>query len=172
MLYIKETPSNELVISIEANKKEKEKKDVVINIDGKTDHSIYREIVSTYLTEYHRLIIKGSNLNTHIKSIRELIYMLPALEIVEESSSKVVAKSFLDVYNISIKDLIRRMDNIVRSMILDLKNVIDNECDPEILIERDQEINRLCYLIFKILKSAYTDPNVMSTSFRRRIFVL
>ena len=163
LLYINETPQNELLIAKEAKKQEKERREVVINIDGKKPHKIYREIVSTYLTDFHRFIIKGQSLNKNIKDIRKLIYILPALEIVEESSSKVVARSFLDVYDISIKDLIRRMDNIIRSMILDVKNMLGGESIHEIIIERDEDINRLSYLVFKILKSAFTNPDVMTS---------
>ncbi|MBT7902356.1 phosphate uptake regulator PhoU [Candidatus Woesearchaeota archaeon] len=163
MIYITETPDNELSIKLDPNNKEQIRTEVVINIDGKSGHSIYREIVSVYLTEFQRFIIKGTNIHKQIKEIKKIVSSLPALEVVEESLTKVVARSFLDVHNISIKDLIRRIDNIVRAMLLDLQSLIKREITHDVIIERDEEVNRLSFLVFKILKSAFHHPDVMKS---------
>tara|TARA_Y100000310_G_scaffold335143_1_gene416476 strand:- start:661 stop:1611 length:951 start_codon:yes stop_codon:yes gene_type:complete len=160
IVYVNDETNN-LVISTQFKEKQSEKKEIVINVTKKDPQIIAHEIRSAYLNNYYHIIIKGEGLNKVAKSIKEHIVKLVALELIEESSEKIVARSFLNLYDIDLKTIIRRMDNIVRSMMIDTKECLKDATIAENIIDRDEEVNRLSFLVFKILKIAYTDDNVL-----------
>ena len=162
-LYIDES-DNTLRISAQEKKEKPERKEIVIQTDGKSDKRIRREIRSAYLDDYYRIFIKGSNIRSMVAGIKKDVHDLVSLEAIEESQDKIIARSFLDFSDISIRDLIRRIDNITRSMLTDIIESIpaySKDYDTaQILTERDADVNRLTFLIFKVLKSCVKDVNV------------
>jgi len=162
-LYIDED-DNKLNISAEAKKEKPERKEIVIQTDGKSDKRIRREIRSAYLDDYYRIYIKGSNLKAISSTVKKDVHDLVSLEAIEESQDKIIARSFLDFSDISVADLIRRIDNITRSMFSDsIACILEYPADydtAQLLRERDADVNRLAFLVFKILKSSAKDVNV------------
>jgi len=55
------------------------------------------------------------------------------------------------------------MDNILRSMIMDTKECIYKPELVDNILDRDEEVNKLSYFIFKVLKSTYTDKNILKS---------
>jgi len=153
--------NNDLVISNEIKKKETDRGEIVIDIDNKCDRIISRELVAAYINSYNYVIIKGKTLKQKIKFVKSMISGLIALEVVDESSQRLVAKNFLNLHDNELKLLIRRMDNIVRSMICDLKDSMNDNTLIENLVERDKEINKINFLVFKILKAVQNDKTVL-----------
>ena len=162
LLYIKEDIGN-LLISPESKEKTKEKKEIVINVDGKNSVVVDHEITTAYLNNFHMIIIKGKELNKFSKSVKIRITQLVALELIEESSERIVARNFLNMYDIDLKALVRRMDNIIRSMITDTKESVYNNELVNNIVERDLEVNRLSFLVFKILKAANSDDSILKS---------
>jgi phosphate uptake regulator len=153
--------NNNLIIKKEYKEKQNDRRDKLIDIDGRSDRVIYREIASAYLNDYQHVTIRGKSLRDRVKNIKTMISEMIALEVVDESSEKIVAKNFLNIYDTDINLLIRRMDNIVRSMILDAKEAIKDASLVENIIERDKEVNKSNYLISKILKTALNDKDIL-----------
>ena len=61
------------------------------------------------------------------KEVSELV----ALEIVDETSTSIVCRNFVNMSDVNVENLVRRMDNIVRSMLHDLPSALANtEADP------------------------------------------
>ncbi len=162
LLYITEK-KNKLIITTDTNTTTLEKADVVISTQGKQDKEIQHDITSAYMNNFNHIIIKGKNLPKVVKSVKENINSHIALELVDESSERIVARSFLDIHDVDVKLVIRRMDNIIRSMIIDLKEVTKKEEDPTHIIDRDKEVNRLSGLLIKILKTAQQDKTILDT---------
>ncbi len=160
-IYITEQ-DNKLIIQSEYKKKITEKKEKVIDIDSLVDKIIMREIASAYLNNYDYILLKGKTLKKRSKEIKLMISSLIALEVVDESSEKILAKNFLNLQDTDVPLLIRRMDNIVRSMIIDVKQSLTDKSLVENIVERDIEINKLNHLILRVLKTAYTDPSVFN----------
>ncbi len=161
-VFIDET-ENSLIISTHAKKSEAQNREKVIDIDGKPMTVILKEIVSAYINDYQHIILKGNELPRIVKDIKREIISLIALEVIEEHGQKITARSFLNLYDLDMKSLIRRMDNIVRSMILDTKTI---NGDPQLAVainERDLEVNRLHYVILKVLKAAYKKRDVLES---------
>ena len=159
-IYVTEQ-DNKLIIQAEYKKKTKEKREKVVEVDGVVNRILMREIISGYVNDYDYIIIKGKTIRERGKEIKSLISGLIALEVVDESSEKILAKNFLNINDTNLPLLIRRMDNIVRSMLLDLKEAMKDNSIVRNIIERDVEINKLNYLITKVLKAAYKDSSIL-----------
>lgn len=171
LLYITDS-GDKLSITTEVKEKPAEKKEKVICIDGKDERIISREITAAYLDNYDTILIKGSELKKKLKQVKGFITDFIALELIDESSDRIVAKSFLNLYDVDLKVLVRRMDNIVRSMISDTSEVVkDNELIPMIK-DRDREVNRLNFVISKILKVVYSNKDMLRSMKLSEIDVL
>ena len=134
--------------------------DCVIQVDNRNIQSIHHDIVAAYLNNCHHIIIKGTTLTSKVSKIKGWITDLVALEVVEESSDRLVAKSFLNFHDLDLKQLLHRMDNIIRSMIIDAKQ--GKKDVAKYVFLRDYEVNKLFHLIIKILKTAYLDKSLLS----------
>jgi len=161
-VYIDEK-KNTLSMRTELKEKLPENSKIVINIDGKSERIISRDINSAYLDNYHYIIIKGNELKKKTDSIKKMISDLIAIEIIDESSNKIVAKNFLNIYDTEPKVVIRRMDNIIRSMIMDTKDAANDHEIVANIVNRDKGINRLNYLISKIVKVANNDKSILGS---------
>ena len=162
LVYIDDS-SNKLVVSTEFKENVTEKREKVINIDGMDEIVILREINTAYLNNYYYIIIKGDELKKHLRYVKKLISDLVALELVDESSEKIMARSFLNVHDTDLKVLVRRVDNILRSMIIDTKQALNEPSLVEAVVDRDNEVNRLNLLMAKVLKAAYYDKSILTS---------
>lgn len=160
ILHIKET-EKELIITQESEPK-KENKEKTIDITNKPLDVIGREITSAYVNNYSTINITGNNLNENLSEIRRMLHNFVALEIAEQTSNKIIAKDLLNPKEISIQKTIRRMDIIIRSMVEDIVSSFENKHSHESISFRDQDINRLYFLLFRILRSALNDSKISS----------
>lgn len=124
-------------------------KELSINIDNKDINRIYRELTSAYLNNYKSITLFGKDLSKKAKDIRQILNNFVALEIDESTSTKIVARDFLDLSEISPEKIVRKMDNIVRSMFLDITN---NENSS--LSIRDSDINKQYFLVSRLVKAS------------------
>jgi len=157
-VYLDEKVDDLVVASSEYPKKEE--KEVVINIEGKNFDEIRREISNAYIHNNHTIILIGKNIEKISQQIREdIVHNIMALEIVEQTSNKIITKDFLDMDQINIKDLIRQIDIIIRSIMMDSKDVLNKDIYDNIM-ERDKNINRLSFLAFRSIKYLLENPAV------------
>ena len=150
LIYFNQNNENLVLIPKAINKK-KELKSIEIDVSKLNIRDIERKIISYYIQNYNIIRIFGKNLNEKSKDIKDCIQNLMALEIMEETSEKIVAKDFLKMEELSPLDLIKRMDIITRAMLLDT-NKIPEENLLESIYERDRDVNRLTFLVFRILE--------------------
>ncbi|MFQ5475044.1 MAG: AbrB/MazE/SpoVT family DNA-binding domain-containing protein, partial [Candidatus Nanoarchaeia archaeon] len=145
------------LVILPKHKDRKEETSITINVDNQSMKAIRSQIVSSYIQGHHEMIFQGKNLAEHAEDIRESIHNLIALEIMEETSKKIVAKDFLNIRELSVENLIRKMDIIVKEMISDSKQAKDSDVHANIVI-RDSDINRIVYLVFRIIRHLQNNP--------------
>ena len=121
---------------------------------------IRRELISAYLNDYSTIKVKGNNLKNIAANVRQEIQNLMALEIIEQSEDMIITKDFLNVEDISISELIRKMDIIVRSMLLSLKGSLNENKFPTIS-NMDMDINRLFFAVLRTMKRCFANPAIM-----------
>ena len=125
------------------------------------DDTIERKILVAYLKGYEVVEISLSNnqLSYAISRIEKLTKKLVGLEIVEEDVNKIVLQCFIrddyDIYRI-----IKQMDLISRSMYTDAINALysKNKNLALSVIERDNRIDRLYFLLVRLIRSQIINP--------------
>ncbi len=140
--------------------KESEEREISIQIDGKSVRRLQREIISAYINDYKSITLYGEEMKEKAKEIQATIQNLMALEVMEQTSKKIVARDFLNMDNISITNLIRKIDVILRSLLEDCINMFEEDTYDSIY-HRDQDVNRLSFLVFRVIEFGLRNPSFM-----------
>ncbi len=156
-LAIEEKPY-ELVLSARGEGKKK-KSETTINCEGKTLRELKTELIAAYVNNSNIIILKGGNIKDLSASIKPIIYGLVGVEVLEETSSSIVVKDLLEISEVSIDDIVRRMDLLVKSMLDDSTHGDKIES----VQERDKEVNRLSLLSARLFRAATDNPSILKT---------
>lgn len=156
-----------LVLRPKTSKQESEQKEneIIINVDGKTLRHLDKEVISAYINNYRSIILEGSELKKNAKQVQNLIHDLIALEVMEQDSQKIIAKDFLNMEDINVKNIIQKMDIIARAMLEDSKKTFD-ENNYENIRQRDHDVNRLFFLACRAIKYGLRNPLTVSQLFQ------
>lgn len=164
ILHLEENEAG-LIVMPKPRESLNEEKEIIINVDGKEIKQIQRELIPAYINNYKTIILSGKEMKHKAKEIEPLIKDLIALEIMEQNSSKIMAKDFLNMDDISIHNLIRKMDIITRAMIEDCETMFQEDV-YENISHRDKDVNRLSYLIFRAVNYGLDNQTYMIKQFK------
>ena len=122
------------------------------------------EITSRYLLGFDeiRVVSKESITNNQRDELKRMIKRFVALEITEEDAHQIVLRCFVNTSTLPGNTAVRRMHQITSRMIDDSLNayyVGDNEAAEEV-VQRDEEVDRLFFLIVRELRSAIQYPRM------------
>ncbi|MBI2142248.1 phosphate uptake regulator PhoU [Candidatus Woesearchaeota archaeon] len=156
-LTIEEKPY-ELVMSARGEGKKK-RSETNINCEGKTLRELKTEIIAAYVNNSNIITLKGANIKDLSATIKPIIYGLVGVEVIEETSSSIVVKDLLEISEVSIDDIVRRMDLLVKSMLEDSTHSDKTES----VQERDREVNRLALLAARLFRAATDNPGILKT---------
>lgn len=166
-----EEKNDEITLYPGQNNRVIEPKIIVIDIDGKNEDMVQTEIISAYLNNYDIIEAKGKLTPEAAVRIKSILRNLTGIEIIQQDSSKIVAKDLLNINEISIETLIRRIDNIARSILTDSIGSIHKNMYEDIY-ERDMEVNRLVYLAYRVIRAAIIDPKIAKSLGKTNIELL
>lgn len=161
ILYLKELSDREIIITPNVQEQAAGQKEKTVTVDKKDIGTIQREITAAYLNDYSTIEMVGESIIEKTKDIRKMLHDFVALEITEQTAKRIVAKDLLNLKEISVDKTIKRMDMIARTMLEDTTAVIDGKEVHESIIFRDFDINKLYFLITRLLRSA-TKSNAMA----------
>ncbi len=161
-LYIHEKSGTELIITPSLTDQKPAGKSVTINVEGKQLDTIQREISAAYVNNAGTIEIIGQGITQHAKDIRRMLHDFVALEISEQTSTRISAKDLLNLKEISIDKSIKRMDVIARTMLQDCRSTASGNDLSESVMLRDYDVNRLYFLLTRLLKSALASPEMAS----------
>jgi phosphate uptake regulator len=124
--------------------------------------SLSGEITGAYLLGYDLIKVSGKyrissrDRDTAITAIKKLI----GLEIVEEDAMSITCQFLVDNTAVEPSKIFRRISAIVRAMISDtLKQLTSDESFRfESVAKRDDEVDRLHFLIVRLIRSAVREP--------------
>lgn len=159
-VYLFENGKNELIIAPEKTSEDITNREITINVDGKTNAVLRREIVAAYLNHYHTIKLEGSSIMDNAESIKSIINDLIALEIVEQTSSSIVTRDFMNMKELTLTELMHRMEIIVRSMIMDMQHIFERDYSKS-FSERDKDIDRMFFAFKRGVFYALKYPNVL-----------
>jgi phosphate uptake regulator len=123
-----------------------------------------RALTASYLSGYERILIRGVKIITSSQKdmIKDSASRLAGLEIINETSDTVLLANLSVPVDLSVDDVIRRMHQIGSSMLLDAVEslVTGDEGLARNVIERDDALDRLYFLLIRLLKMAVRDLRI------------
>ena len=158
-----ESSSNRLIISPHASE-QRVPKEIALTYPPKHLHSLLNEITASYLLGYDIIRIVGKDRVSYSDrdTIKNAMKFLIGLEIVEEDAYTITIQFLLEPSNIHPDKLFMRMHAITSGMHKDLLTAC-MENDAKLLKDvrgRDDEVDRLYFLLVRIIRSAVQDPTL------------
>ena len=122
------------------------------------------EITSRYLLGFDeiRIVSKEPITNEQRDELKRVIKRFVALEVIEEDDHQIVLRCLVDPTTLPVSTAMRRMNLITTRMIEDALNAYFEgiQKDAEEIIQRDDEVDRLFFLIVRELRSAVQYPRM------------
>ncbi len=159
-IFIEENGNNELVLRSQIKEKKREEKQITIDTESKEPEKVGREIISAYINDYRTIKLVGKNIEKNSKKIREMLKELSGIEILEQTKDHIIAKDFINLEDISMLHLVRRMDILTRNMLNDAKDSLQRDVYQS-LMQRDEDINRLVFLAYRLAKFSIENPEYL-----------
>ena len=151
---------HELVLEAKGKPIEAKHSEIVIDAKEKEVDVIRSEVVAAYLNCFDTIIIQTSDNEKNANEIKGILRNLSGMEIMEHNSSRIVAKNIINPLEVSIENMIRRMDVLIRSIIDDAPLCAIGQYKPEVIGDRDADVNRLYFLGSRSVKYAMVNPKV------------
>jgi phosphate uptake regulator len=123
--------------------------------------TLEREIEEKYLLGYDTIQIESQeSLGSKVRdSAKSVLKKLVGLEIVEEDSHKIVIQCLIEPSLLAPEKVIRRLHSITKTMEQDAVSafVSGNRKLAATVVERDEEVDRLYFLLVRMVRAALTD---------------
>jgi len=123
-----------------------------------------REIIGKYLLGFDIIRVEGKEpISFEVReSVKKTASRLVGLEIVEEDYSKIVLQCLLEPSGFPPEKILRRGYSIVAGMHRDVVNaLVDGDLSmAKSVIARDEEVNRLYFLLVRILRTIIQNPSL------------
>lgn len=130
----------------------KERKEITINLDE--NNQIKEQLAFTYINNYDTIQIIGKTLENNLEEIKDIINQFMALEIIQQTNRRIVVKDLLNIEDINLFDILRRMDRIIEAMFDNVKEHLQGTNKKESIMNKEDDINKLTYLSLKVLRKA------------------
>lgn len=145
-------------------RKERGPKYVEIEYPLSSPRRLFDEMVAAYLSGYEVIKVKG-NVRIDYRDreiIKDVARRLIGFEIVEENSTSITIQFLIETASLKPKRLFTRIHVITKGMYSDAITAIvegDREL-AKVVIERDDEVDRLYFLLVRLLRSVALDPSL------------
>ena len=158
LIEVDEKPT-ELTLAAQDKGERKTAMETTIESGSKSSARLESEIVSAYLSNYNIIIINGLEGKERHAEVKKVLDGLMGMEIIEETAAKIMVKDLLDITEVSLDKIIRRVDILTRTMYTDALlsgRAVD-------VTERDEEVNRQAFLGYRVVKAAFDNPRIAKT---------
>ena len=128
------------------------------DLDG---DELIRAVMTMYVSGFDVISLVADRITTdQRRAIRMATQNIVGLEVLEETTDRVVIQDLLDSSELSIHNAITRMRLIAVSMLEDaLTALIEDDDDlARDVIERDDDVDRLWYLVSRIFRATLRSP--------------
>lgn len=167
VLAIEDSGDGGLLIHLAKPEEDNQDKEILIEYPSKySPGGIPNEITAAYLLGYDLIRIRGqhriaqSDRDSIIASMKRLI----GLEIVEEDAHGITGQFLVDKTAVEPSKIFRRISALVRSMISDTMRqaAAGDPIQPDYIAQRDDEVDRLHFLLVRLIRSAVREPRIAS----------
>ncbi|MFB6081828.1 MAG: PhoU domain-containing protein [Halanaeroarchaeum sp.] len=134
-----------------------------LDITSLEGDDLMRAVMTMYVSGFDIIELSADRISSgQRRVIRNATQSLVGLEVLEETNDRVVVQDLLDSSELSIHNAVRRMRLISLSMLEDAIAAIE-ENDHDLaadVIERDDDVDRLWYVVSRIFRTALRSPQV------------
>ena len=166
LLGLEEVSPRKIIIGPVENTR-KEVREAVIGYTQANVDEIVNDLTGKYLLGYDIIRIESRSLiERHGRAkLKEAARRLIGLEIVDEDSKKITFQFLLEERGLEPEKLVRRMAKITEGMLRDIMDgcsTLDTSLFQAVG-ERDDELDRLYFLLVRTLRSASVRPDVLES---------
>lgn len=132
-----------------------------LDVSGLTGETLMASVITMYVSGFDVLELEADRITADQRRIiRTTVHRLVGLEVLEETSQRVVIQDLLDSSELSIHNAVRRMRLIALSMLDDsMMGLVENDDDlSQDVVERDDDVDRLWYMVSRVFRSALRSP--------------
>ena len=132
-----------------------------LDISSLEGDELIRAVMTMYVSGFDVIALSADRITTEQRRfIRDATANIAGLEVLEETSDRVVLQDLLDSSELSIHNAITRMRLIATSMLKDsVTAVVENDEDfARDVIGRDSDVDRLWYLVSRIFRATLRSP--------------
>lgn len=133
-----------------------------LDITDLEETELMRTVVTMYESGFDIITLTSARITAaQRRAIRQASQRLVGLEVIGETSEKVSLQDLLDSSELSVTNAITRMRLVSLSMLSDaVKALVENDDDLATdVIERDDDVDRLWYMVSRVFRSVLRNPN-------------
>ncbi len=149
--------------------KDEEVKEVQIQYDSSYSQFITNQVTGAYLLGFDiiRIWSKHKIGYSDRESITKIVKQLSGLETIEEDEVSITLQFIIRPAALDPSKIFRRMHAISKNMIEDGLSALRDHDErlASLIVDRDEEMNRLYFLLVRIIRSASQDPK-LATDFK------
>jgi phosphate uptake regulator len=143
-------------------RREDDRLEGAMDIEGLTDaHELTRAVMTMYVSGFDVITLESSRLTAdQRRTVRDATQRLVGLEVIEETTDRVVLQDLLDSSELSIHNAITRMRLVSLTMVEDAVEALVTD-DPGLaddVRERDDDVDRLWYMVWRVFRRVLRDP--------------
>lgn len=131
------------------------KKIVTISITKKTpQHAIKRRLISVYENNATQVTFTGQGLHAHSQYITTLVESFIGLEIIEQTPSTIVAKTYISSEEIDVKTFVKRIDTTLRAAVIEFFEFFEtkNSLLVDSISQKEINIDKLTLMMKRVIK--------------------
>ena len=143
-------------------RREEERTEGTLDITGLEDkYELTRAVMTMYVSGFDVIRLETPRITAaQRRVIREATQGLVGLEVIEETSERVVLRDLLDSSELSVHNAITRMRLVSLTMLEDaVEALVDGDDDlARDVMERDDDVNRLWYMVSRVFRTVLRNP--------------
>jgi len=125
------------------------------------DHELTRAVMTMYVSGFDVITLETTRISAEQRRvIRDAVQGLVGLEVIEETSERVVLQDLLDSSELSVHNAITRMQLVSLTMLEDaIEALIEDDDDlAEDVKQRDEDVDRLWYMVSRVFRTVLRNP--------------
>jgi phosphate uptake regulator len=125
------------------------------------DYELTRAVMTMYVSGFDVIVLESSRISAiQRRVIREATQGLVGLEVIEETSDRVVLQDLLDSSELSVHNAITRMRLVSLTMLADaVEALVTNDAElAQDVKERDDDVDRLWYMVSRVFRTVLRNP--------------
>jgi len=129
--------------------------------DIDNEHELTRAVMTMYVSGFDVIRLEASRISAEQRrTIRNATQGLVGLEVIEETSDRVVLQDLLDSSELSIHNAITRMRLVSLTMLSDAVQALieDDEDLAADVMQRDDDVDRLWYMVSRVFRTVLRNP--------------